>query len=88
MSHQVLWTKLILEEFIKDASLTKLQESIMRTRAAGWTRVQQSLYFNVSLSVVDRNIKILKIKYDQVQKTNPILPPRKHSAAETYMDKN
>lgn len=88
MSHQVLWSKLILETFIKEANLTKEQQMIMRTRVAGMTRVQQSWQFNMSLSTIDKIISRLKKKYDQVQKYNPILPPRKFSVEQLYMDNN
>lgn len=88
MSHQVVWTKIVLETFIQDAALTKDEEMVMRTRVAGWTRTKQADQLRMSISTVDRIIKRLKIKYDKVQKTNPILPPRKFSAAETYMDEN
>ena len=86
MSKQVPWNKIILEEFIKDALLTKEEEMIMRTRVAGWTRQKQSMELNMSLSSIDRIIKRLKIKYDQVEKYNPILPPRRFSVKEVYMD--
>lgn len=86
MSHQVIWTKIVLEEFVSSANLTEFEEHIMRTRAAGWTRTKQAQEFHVDLSTVDRTIKRLKIKYDAAQKHNPLLPPRKNSAAELYMD--
>lgn len=40
----------------------------------------------MSLATIDRIIARLKVKYDNVQKYDPILPPRKFSAEETYMD--
>ena len=86
MSKQVPWNKIILEEFIKEAMLTKEEEEVMRTRVAGWTRVRQSHELGMSLSTIDRIIRILKIKYDNVQKYDPILPPRRFSKEETYMD--
>lgn len=86
MAHQVPWNKIILEEFIKEAMLTKEEEEIMRTRVAGWTRVEQSMKLGMSTQKVDRIIMRLKNKYDQVQRYNPILPPRKFSAKELYMD--
>lgn len=88
MSHQVMWSKIILEEFIKDAMLTKEEEEIIRTRVAGWTRVEQSMKLGMSIQKVDRIIKRLKVKYDNVQPYNPLLPPRKFSAQELYMDTN
>lgn len=87
MSHQVVWSKIILEEFIKLAILTKDEEIIMRTRVDGWSVVKQAQTFNMSTSTVNRIIKRLKVKYDEVQKYSPILPPRKFSAAELYLDK-
>lgn len=88
MAHQVIWTKIILEEFIELASLDKTEEMIMRTRAAGWTRTEQAMKLNISLATVDRCIKRLKIKYDEVQQYSVLLPPRKESADELYMDRN
>lgn len=86
MSKQVPWNKIVLEEFIRLAMLSKDEEAIMRTRVAGWTRTQQSMELGMSLATVDRIIKRLKIKYDKVQPYSPLLPPRKFSAEETYMD--
>lgn len=84
--HQVIWTKLVLETFIREANLTPFEEHIMRTRAAGWTIVQQSQEFHVSEATVNRAVSRLKRKYDAAQKTSMILPPRKESAKELYMD--
>lgn len=86
MSHQVIWTKVILETFISEANLSKDEEMIMRTRAAGWTRTEQSMKLGMSVSTVDKIIARLKVKYDAAAMFNPILPPRKSSAQETYMD--
>lgn len=88
MSKQVPWNKIILEEFIAQAMLTKDEEMIMRTRVAGWSRVRQSMELGMSLATVDRIIKRLKVKYDHVQKYSLLLPPRKFSAEETYMDEH
>lgn len=88
MSKQVPWNKIILETFISEALLTKEEEEIMRTRVAGWSRTKQAMELGMSLSTVDRHIANLKRKYDSVQKYNPILPPRRSSAEETWMDEN
>lgn len=88
MSKQVPWNKIILETFISEGCLTKDEEIIVRTRVAGWSRVKQSHELGMSLSSVDRLIKSCKLKYDNVQKYNPILPPRKSSAQETWLDNN
>lgn len=88
MSHQVIWSKLILETFISEANLTKDEEMIMRTRVAGWSRTKQAMELCMSVSAVDKIIARLKVKYDHAAKYNPLLPPRKQSAVETYMDNN
>lgn len=46
MSRQVLWTNIILEEFIKLGGLTKEEEMIIRTRCAGWTITKQCMEFH------------------------------------------
>ena len=88
MSKEVIWSKIILETFVEEALLTKEEEMIIRTRVAGWTRTKQALELNISVANVDKIIARLKLKYDEVQKYNLILPPRKNSEAEDYMDKN
>lgn len=88
MAHQVMWTKLIVEEFIKEAMLSKDEEYIIRTRAKGYTITQQAMALNMSVDNVNKIIARLKKKYDKVSKYNPLLPPRKYSAKETYMDEH
>lgn len=88
MAHQVCWTKTIVEEFIREAMLSPEEEEIIRTRAAGWTRTEQAMRLNMSVDKVDKIIARLKVKYDAAQMYNPLLPPRKTSAQETYMDAN
>lgn len=86
MSHEVPWSKMIVERFCEDAILTKEEEMILRTRVAGWTRTEQSMKLGMSMSTIDRIIKRLKTKYDQVQQYDPLLPPRRPSKEEDYMD--
>ena len=88
MSKQVLWTNIILEEFIRLAGLTKEEEMIMRTRCAGWTITKQCMEFHMSRSKVDSIIRVLKAKYDAVEPYSPILPKRKNSKKELFMDTN
>lgn len=86
MAHQVPWGKVILEAFIEEAMLTKEEEMIMRTRIAGWTITRQARELGMSEASVNRTISRLKKRYDAVQKYSAILPPRKESAEELYMD--
>lgn len=86
MAKQVCWTKKIVETFIDEACLTKEEQDILRTRVAGLTISEQSEKFNISVGKVNRIIKRLKWKYDNVQKYCKDLQVRKESAAELYMD--
>ena len=88
MTNQVPWNKIILEEFINLALLTKEEEMILRTRIYGWTVREQADRLNMSVSSVNRIIKRLKNKYDDVEKFSTILPPRKSREKEKYLDDN
>ena len=86
MAHQVPWTNIILEEFVRLGALSKEEEWVMRTRVAGWCRTRQAYELHMSVETVDRIIRRLKKKYDMVQPHSALLPPRKFSAKETWMD--
>ena len=73
----IVWNKIILDEFIKLAILTETEEKILRTRIAGWSRAKQAMEFNMSISTVDCLIKMINQKYDMVQPYSDILPKRK-----------
>lgn len=76
MTNEVIWTKIVLERFIEQANLSEDEEIVIRTRAAGWSRIKQAMELNLSVSMIDRIISRLKRKYDEVQASDPILPPR------------
>lgn len=86
MAKQICWTKKIVDTFIEEAYLTEEEQDILRTRVAGLTISEQAEKFNISIGKVNRIIKRLKWKYDNVQKYCQDLPLRKESAAELYMD--
>lgn len=89
MSHQVLWTDKLTEEFINKAALSADEAFIMRTRARGYTVTQQAIALNKSESTVHRMIAQIKKKYDAVQKEYPeTFPIRKVSKVEKFMDEN
>lgn len=73
----ILWNKIILNEFIDLACLTETEEKVLRTMAAGWSRVKQSMELNLSVSAVDAVIHNLREKYDAVQPYSTILPVRR-----------
>lgn len=89
MAHQVPWCKKYLDIFISEGALNPFEIEIMTTRVYdNMTVTQQALRMNCSKSTVEKCIAKLKLKYDEVQKHNPELPPRKFSAKEVYMDNN
>lgn len=75
--NDIIWNKIILNEFIDLACLTETEEKILRTRIDGWSRVQQSMEFNLSVSTVDCIIRTIRQKYDMVQPFSDILPKRR-----------
>lgn len=88
MAKDVRWNKVLVDEFIRLGSLSELEEKVLITRAKCWTRTQQCIEFDISMSMLDRTIRSLKDKYDDVQPYSSILPPRKSSYKENYMDNN
>lgn len=67
MAKQVPWNKFIVEEFVSLAMLTEEEEMVLRTRVAGWPITKQSMELGMSVSTVNRIIKRLKVKYDNLQ---------------------
>ncbi len=82
MTKQVIWTKPVLEAFIKEGNLNKRQEYIIRTRAKGYTIAKQALELNLSVDQVNKDIAELKRRYDATQIHSKILPPRKKNKTE------
>ena len=83
---QVLWNRPLLDEFYRLAMLSDEEYMIMEGRLKGETITCMSMKYSMSESKINKMIARLKIKYDSVQPYSDILPPRKSSAAETYMD--
>lgn len=59
-------TKSRLDEFINEAMLTPLDVEILQTRLKGWSRVQQSQHFNMSIGAIDNHIKKIKESYENI----------------------
>ena len=76
MTRQILWTKPVLETFIKEGNLNKRQEYIMRTRAKGYSIVKQAQELNLSVDQVNKEVATLKKLYDATQINSNILPKR------------
>lgn len=87
MSHQVYWTRVILEAFLEESGIKDriemgdekaiLLDGIMRTRVANWSIVKQAQEFNVSVETINKYTRELKDLYDETEKMSFILPPRK-----------
>ena len=95
MAHEVDWTNFIVETFLVEVRNEILNDVlyeelsvIMRTRARGWSRTKQSIQMSMSLSTVDRRIRLLKDLYDMIQAEKPELglPKRRSSKEEEWMD--
>lgn len=83
----ILWTKNTLDFFIDKAMLNDDEIFIMKNRLKGMPVSQMAMGLNCSESTIHRMISNLKKRYDVVQKEYPdVLPIRKKSAKEEYMD--
>ena len=71
---KVPWNRVILDEFCSLALLTPLEENIIRTRAAGWSRVQQCHAYGMSLATITRTVRNLRKKYEFCRKYSDKLP--------------
>ncbi len=87
MTKQILWTKPVLEAFIKEGNLNPRQEFIIRTRAKGYSIVKQAQELNLSVDQVNKEIAILKKLYDATQLHSNILPKRKKNKSELIKNK-
>lgn len=69
---QVQWTKRKYDRFLEVAILTECEQEILEKKVIkNMNRVQLSMDCNVSVATVDRIIKSLRDKYDQIQKEYP-----------------
>ena len=64
---QVLWTRKLVDTFIKEGMLTEEEKEVLLLRVKGYTIAETSELMNISDSKVNRIIRRLKIKYDNLQ---------------------
>lgn len=83
---QILWTKKIIETFIKEGMLTEEEKEVLLLRVKGYTIAETSELMNISDSKVNRIIRRLKIKYDNLRGTIEELPKRKETTKELYRE--
>lgn len=77
MTKQVFWTKAVIDAFIEEGNLNERQIYIIKTRAQGYTIVNQAEELHLSIDQINKDIAQLKKIYDITQKTSKILPVRK-----------
>lgn len=80
--NQILWDKVILEEFKNLACLTDTELEVLNCRIAGYSRVKTAFKCHMSDSNVDKIIRKIRTKYDGCQTKSDILPIRKKSKRE------
>ena len=83
---QILWTKKIVDTFIKEGMLTKEEREVLLLRVQGYTIAEQAEILNISDSKVNRITRRLKIKYDDLQGTIKDLPKRTETTKELYRE--
>ena len=76
MTRKFIWNKIILEEFSELALLNDSERFLIESKIKGLTICQQADELNLSVSSVNRMIRKLKEKYDDVQKYSSVLPKR------------
>lgn len=72
--NKVPWNRVIVDEFVSLALLNEVDERIIRTRAAGWSQVKQSIALNMSSATLERRVRKLKEKYAAMLPYSDILP--------------
>ena len=83
---QILWTKKIVDTFIKEGMLTKEEREVLLLRVKGYTISETSELMNISDSKVNRITRRLKIKYDALHGTIKELPKRTETTKELYRE--
>ena len=83
---QRLWTRKLVDTFRKEGMLTEEEKEVLLLRVKGYTIAETSELMNISDSKVNRIIRRLKIKYDNLQGTIEELPKRKETTKELYRE--
>lgn len=68
------WNKLMLDEFCNLALLSDVERFLIESRIKGMTICQQADELNLSISSVNRMIRRIKDKYNEVQRFSDVLP--------------
>lgn len=82
MTKQVIWTKTVLDAFIREGNLNARQRFLIKTRVEGYTIARQAAELHLSVDQINKDIAELRKVYDATQKYSNILPPRKKNKKE------
>jgi hypothetical protein len=73
----IVWNKIMLREFRQLACLSRSEEIVLKDWAYGESIVTTAMQYHMSERTVKDIRKVLRDKYDAVQKYTPLLPERK-----------
>lgn len=73
----ILWDKVMLEDFRRLACLTEDEDMVLTGWAKGWSIAKVAMHCHFSERTVNGLIKSLRRKYDAVCIYSPLLPARK-----------
>lgn len=89
MKSGIVWTKKTTDDFIELGMLTDEETYLLKTRIKLVPVSVQADYLGCSRSTVQRMLRVIRKKYDAVQKEYPEkFMPRRYSEKETWMDNN
>lgn len=77
MAKDILWDKVMLDDFRRLACLTEDEDKVLTAWAKGWSITKIANKCGMSDRTVSRNLESLREKYDAVCIYSPLLPPRK-----------
>ena len=75
--NDIRWNRIILDDFLFNAILSKDEHDVLMDWAAGETTTYTAMRFHMSVAKVDKLRQQIRKKYDDVQPFTPILPERK-----------
>lgn len=76
MANDLVWNKIMLDEFPKLACLTDDETVVLLDWASGKSIVHTSMTHNMSTRKINNIRKSIREKYDSVQIYTPLLPVR------------
>lgn len=82
------WNSVLYDEFCEIAMLNDTEKKILRGRIMGITVKEMSVIYDMSESSIHGMVDKLRKKYDICQKYSTVLPKRRMSKEEQYMDDN